>query len=190
MLEIGSVSTRWVALLRGINVGGSNRLPMADLREMLESIGLVGVRTHIQSGNVVFDVGPDSPPAHEADLSIAIAAVIRREASLSVPVVVRRLAEIVAIAEAHPDDGGDIPPNHLHVFVFDGSAAADAAPDEARFEPDRFTLGVREVYATYPNGSGRSKLTLDVFERAFDVTATARNLNTLRKIVALGAVDP
>lgn len=190
MLEIWSVSTRWVALLRGINVGGSNRLPMADLREMLGSIGLVDVRTHIQSGNVVFDVGPDSPPAHEVDLAAAIADAVRRKASLNVPVVVLRLAELATIAEAHPDAGGDIPPNLLHVFVFDGPVAADAAPDGTRFEPDRFTVGEREVYASYPEGSGRSKLTIDVFERAFGVTATARNLNTLRNIVALGAVDP
>ncbi|MEO6653327.1 MAG: DUF1697 domain-containing protein [Ilumatobacteraceae bacterium] len=188
------VPSRRVALLRGINVGGRNRLPMADLRAVLGSIGLVGVRTHIQSGNVVFDVDVgverESPLANDAELAIAISNAVRRSTSLDVKVVVLPLDQLAAIATSHPDDGGDIPPNHLHVFVLDGDADPDAAPASDQFEPDRFSVGDREVYVTYPGGSARSKLTIDVFERAFARTATARNLNTIRKIVALGVVDP
>ncbi len=177
------MSHRWVALLRGINVGGRNRLPMAELRKTLGAIGLENVRTHIQSGNVVFDAGPADS---EATLAAAIADAIDAQHRLRVPVVVRPLAEIADIARSHPHETGDTPPNWLLVFVLDGPVVPAESPDPEHFEPDRFALGEREVYATYPNGSARSKLTIEVFEKAFGVTATARNLNTLRKIVELG----
>ncbi len=181
------MSDQWVALLRGINVGGRNKVPMAELREQLDSIGLADVRTHIQSGNVVFRVGPDhAGTGDETGLATAIADAVGDRFDIRVPVVVRPFDEIAAVAESHPDDGSDVPPNWLLVFVLDGLAVPDEAPDPGRFEPDRWSLGEREVYATYPDGSARSKLTIDVFEKAFGVTATARNLNTLRKIVELG----
>ena len=176
---------QWVALLRGINVGGRNRLSMADLREDLAAIGLRNVRTHIQSGNVVFDAGP-AGDHEEATLTVAIADVLAERHQLRVPVVVRPFDEIAIIARSHPDEHGDTPPNWLLVFVLDGQVVPAESPAHERFEPDRFVLGEREVYATYPDGSARSKLTIELFEKAFGVTATARNLTTLRKIVELG----
>ena len=179
------MSAHWVALLRGINVGGRNRLAMADLRATLGSVGLENVATHIQSGNVVFDVAPDGP-VDEATLAAIIAHAVADQHELRVPVVVRPLDEIAIVTESHPDDPGEVPPNWLLVFVLDGPVVLAESPDAARFRPDRWTLGEREVYVTYPEGSARSKLTIDVFEQAFGVTATARNLNTLRKIVEIG----
>jgi uncharacterized protein (DUF1697 family) len=152
---------RAIALLRGVNVGGRHRLAMADLRSALGDAGFTGVQTYIQSGNLLFD-RPDGTD----DESIT--------------------AAVRAVLASHPDAGGDIPPKWLHVVLFDRPPTTVGRPDAAAFAPDRWVLGQREAYVTYPAGSGRSKLTLEVFERAFGVTATARNLATMVKIVALG----
>lgn len=179
--------TTWVALLRGINVGGRRRLPMADLRAALEQTGLREVRTYIQSGNVVFET--DSPDADESALAGAIAAAIDAASGLDVPVIVRTLDDIERVANAHPDADGDVAPAWLHVFLFDRPAVAGDAPDPDRFLPDRWELDRREMYVTYPSGAGRSKLTIDVVERALGVVATARNVTTLRALVGLGRGD-
>ena len=168
-----------VALLRGINVGGRNVLPMAELRSALETSGMSDVRTYIQSGNIVFRSADPDP-------ALAIGTVIRDAFGIEAPVVVRSLDMLDRIAVARPELGGDVPPKWLHAFVLDRPADASAAPDPDRFDPDRLVVDGREIYATYPNGSGRSKLTLDVIERSFGVVATARNVSTLAAIVALG----
>jgi uncharacterized protein (DUF1697 family) len=177
------VSARWIALLRGVNVGGGNRLSMAALRATLGELGLERVGTYIQSGNVVFDAAePDA--AHLAAL-IRTALIERHE--LDAPVVLRAAADFARIATRHPDADGGIAPKFLHVCFLDRvpDPATRAALDPSAFEPDGWTLDGSEVYLRYPNGSGRSKLTLDVLERAYGVTATSRNLNTVRKLVEL-----
>lgn len=180
----GSAVTRWIALLRGINVGGANRLAMSDLRATFELLGLANPKTYIQSGNVVFDAGDD---LDEMALVERIAGALADQHQLRVSVVLRAAAEIGRIAEAHPDADSGLEPKLLHVMFLDRapSTAVEGQLDPARCEPDGWTVDGREVYLRYPNGSGRSKLTLDVFERAFGVTATARNLNTVRKLVEL-----
>ncbi len=177
-------STRHVALLRGINVGGRNVLPMADLRSALGSSGLLDVRTYIQSGNVVFRT--DDEPIEEVDIADSIRSVISDTFDLDVPVIVRPLDDLERVAGAHPDDGGEVPPKWLHVFLLDRSADPADAPETAGFGADRWVVDGREIYATYPSGSGRSKLTVDVIERSFGVVATARNLTTLAATVDLG----
>lgn len=173
------VSEVQVALLRGINVGGRNILPMAELRSALEASGLSDVRTYIQSGNVVFRSAEPEP-------ATTVGAIIRESFGFDVPVIVRSLGDLERIAGAHPDLGGDVPPKWLHVFLLDRPGEPGGAPDPERFGADRFVLDGSELYATYPNGSGRSKLTIDVVERSFEVVATARNVSTLDAIVALG----
>jgi uncharacterized protein (DUF1697 family) len=179
-----SSSTDHVALLRGINVGGRNKLPMADLRSALESSGLRHVRTYIQSGNVVFDAGDLA--GGDTAVAEAVGSVIRDTFGLDVPVVTRTLDDLERIAGAHPDAAGDVPPKWLLVYVLDRPADPADAPDPGRFGSDRLVVDGREIYATYPAGSGRSKLSIDVIERSFGVLATARNLSTLGAIVALG----
>jgi len=182
---------RFVAFLRGINVGGHHRLPMADLRAALEAAGLLDVRTYIQSGNVVFDRPSELVVGEDADAELAIAGEIATAVDdacgWSVPVVVRRFDDIERIAGAHPDANGEVPPKWLHVLLLDRAPCeSGTAPDPSRYAPDRWVVDGREIYATYPEGSGRSRLTIDVFENAFGVMATARNLSTLAKIVELG----
>lgn len=183
-----SSSTGHVALLRGVNVGGRNKLPMADLRSALESSGLRNVRSYIQSGNVVFDADDVTGDLAGGDTTVAdaVGSVLRDTFGLDVPVVTRTLDELERIAGAHPDAAGDVPPKWLLVYLLDRPAEPADAPDPARFGSDRFVVDGREIYATYPAGSGRSKLTIDVIERSFGVLATARNLSTLGAIVALG----
>ncbi len=177
-------SGRHVALLRGINVGGRNVLPMADLRSALESSGLLDVRTYIQSGNVVFRT--DDGAIEDVDVTDSIRSVISDTFGLDIPVIVRPLDDLERVAGAHPDDGGDVPPKWLHVFLLDRPADPADGPDTGRFGADRWVVDGREIYATYPSGAGRSKLTIDVIERSFGVAATARNLTTLAAIVDLG----
>ena len=175
---------RWVALLRGVNVGGSNRLPMAALRETVASLGFDDVATHIQSGNVVF-----SAAGTERSLADALRAAVAERHDLAVPVVVRSAEELARIAAGHPDADGELDPKLLHVQFLDRAPDPEAAAaiDPIPFEPDRWALHGREIYVCYPNGSARSKLTIDVFERALGVTATARNLNTVRKLAELSS---
>jgi len=175
-------------LLRGINVGGKNVLAMADLRAAMAELGFDNVVTYIQSGNVVFDAEGTSP-RDEPALADRIAAAIAERDGLSVRVVLRTVAELARAAAGHPDVDSGIDSKLLHVVFLDAapSAAAVAALDPRPYEPDGWAVVGRDVYVRYPDGSGRSKLTLDVFERALGVTATARNLNTVRKLVELAA---
>lgn len=182
-----SVDATWVALLRGINVGGRNRVAMADLRAALESAGLERVRTHIQSGNVVFEAGADSADeSTESMLAATIVTAVEAAAGVSVPVIVRGLVEIVDALAGHPDAASDVPPKWLHVWFLSDAAPTEDIGDVARFAPARLVVDGRVAYATYPDGVAGSKLTIDVVERALGVTATARNLSTLAAIVALG----
>lgn len=174
-------------LLRGVNVGGANRLAMADLRATIGALGVERVATYIQSGNVVVDGWGDHD---ELDVVAAVGTALRDRYGLAVPVVARRAAEFAAVADRHPDLGTGIDPRFLHV------AFLDRAPDPAvistvaadRFAPDAWRLDRRELFLTYPDGSGRSPMTIDRFERAWDVAATARNLTTVRRIASMAGV--
>ncbi len=174
-------ASRWVVLLRGINVGGANRLAMAELRATLAAEGMTELQTYVQSGNVVF-----AHPCNDADeIAALVAAAIERRHRLTVPVVVRTGAEMGRIAAMHPDHGV-IEAKYLHVVFFDRTPDESTPPlDADRFAPDRFRIDGREAYVTYPSGSGRSKLTIGVFERAFGVTATARNMNSVRQLALM-----
>jgi uncharacterized protein (DUF1697 family) len=175
---------RWIVLLRGVNVGGGNKLPMAELRASLADAGFTDIVTHIQSGNVVLDDPHGDPEPAVAD---RVRRVLSDRHDLAVPVVVRPAADLEAIAAAHPDADGPIEPRFLHVLFLDRAPSPVDVEglDPSRWAPDRWTVDGRDVHVTYPNGSGRSKLTIDVFERAWAVTATGRNLNTVRQLARL-----
>ncbi len=176
--------TVWVGLLRGVNVGGGNRLPMAGLRTTVEFLGYTDVSTVLQSGNVVFRSDSD-----EASIVRRLGDAVAERHGLVVPVVVRTGAALAAALERHPDRHGPIAPKLLHVAFLDRAPADELVGDVAgaTWAPDRWALEGRELFLTYPNGSGRSRMTIDVFERAWGVTATARNLNTVARLAALAA---
>ena len=178
-------SMRAVALLRGINVGTGTRVPMAELRELAEGIGLTDVATYVQSGNLVFTTAP----LDEARLASSLEAAILTAFGVTSPVILRTQAELAAIGSAHPLAAGVERAALLHVvFLRDAPSKEDLARlDPARSPAERFMLDGRELYVHYPDGSGRSKLTLDYIERRLGTVATARNWNTVQKLVAMTA---
>ena len=178
----GMAGMRWVALLRGVNVAGHHRIAMADLRQAMTDAGATDVATYIQSGNLVFDAGTDDPEAAVTIVGDAVEAA----AGFRVPAVVRTVPELSRIADAHPDRDGAVPAKWLHVVLLDRVADPTQAPDPERFRPDRLVVAGAELYLTYPEGVGRSKLTVALLERAFDVVGTGRNLTTLRRLVDIG----
>ena len=173
---------KWVVLLRGINVGGANTLAMADLRALFDSLGHTEIATYIQSGNIVLT----SPNRDRAVLAAEICAGIERAHGLSISAVLRTPAELRASLAANPfttvPDGSGV---HI-TFLSDGPTPDDVARLEPeRFLPDRFELRGSELYLHYPDGSGRSKMTLDYFEKRLRVRGTTRNLNTVAKLIEL-----
>ena len=172
--------TIWVALLRGVNVGGANRLPMADLRTTVGSLGYTDVVTYIQSGNIVFR-SDDT----EATIVRRLGGVLTERHGVSVPVVARRGRDLAGVVARHPFAGPEIEPKLLHVAFLDRVPDLAGGPERDRWLPDRWAVDGRELFLAYPSGSGRSRMTIDQFERPWGVTATARNLNTIAKLVEL-----
>jgi len=173
----------FVALLRGINLAGRNRVSMPELRSALESLGLEDVVTYIQSGNVVFR----SRTGGAQKLAAAVEGAIAGRFGIDVVVILRTPAELAKVAAGNPFLRGGADPSKLHVVFLSGGPGkkATAQLDPARSPPDELRLEGREIYLHTPNGFGRSKLTVDYFERRLGVDATVRNWRTVTKLVAL-----
>jgi uncharacterized protein (DUF1697 family) len=173
----------FVGLLRGINVGGRAIVPMPKLKLLLVSMGFEDVTTYIQSGNVVFK----SPTGDDEALAASIQERIAESFGVSTTVLLRTPAELAEIADSNPflDRGADL--SKLHVVFLSGPPAAGAVGelDPNRSPPDEFSVRGREIYLHLPNGAGRSKLTIDYFEKRLGVRATARNWKTLTKLTEL-----
>ncbi|MBZ6226551.1 DUF1697 domain-containing protein [Streptomyces olivaceus] len=179
------MTTRYAALLRGINVGGARKLPMADLRALLEELGHGGVRTHLQSGQAVFASGHGD----EESLAAELARAIETRFGFPVDVLVRDHAYLRAVAEACPFPAADLEPKQLHVTYF--SAPVDeerfAPVDRSAFRPEEFRLGDRALYLYAPDGLGRSRLAEALAGPRVNkgLIATTRNWNTVTRLVEL-----
>jgi uncharacterized protein (DUF1697 family) len=172
-----------VALLRGINVGGKNPVPMADLARLFTAAGCASVRTYIQSGNVVF-----VPPAKlPADLAGLLAKRIEATFGFKVPVVLRSAGELDAVVRDNPFLAQGIEEDRLHVMFLADTPAAEAVArlDPERSPPDRFLVVGRDVYLHLPNGAARSKLTNDHFDRNLATVSTVRNWRTVSKLLEM-----
>jgi uncharacterized protein (DUF1697 family) len=169
-----------VALLRGINVGGANKLAMSDLRIVFESAGCSRVETIIQSGNVVFA----APAALLGDLASIVAAEIKRRFGVTTPVILRSDAEMRAILAGNPFLAAGVDPALLHVMCLADRPGKDqiAALDPQRSPPDEFALRGKDIYLHLPNGVARSKLTNAYFDKALRTIGTARNWRTITKL--------
>ena len=172
-----------VALLRAINVGGRNALPMKDLVALCEAEGCRDVATYIQSGNVVFNATPAVAKKVPEALRRAIAA----HAKLDVPVIVRDAAALAAIVRANPYLKTGVDPAELHVgFLASTPTAAHVAGlDPRRSPPDEFIVNGGEVYFRFPKGVGKTKLTVTYFDAKLATTITLRNWRTIGALMGL-----
>lgn len=172
-----------VALLRGINVGGKNKLPMKELAGIFTNLGASDVLTYIQSGNVVFRAGA----ALARRLPAAVTSAISKRFGFEVPVVVRTAEELREVARANPFLRAGAEVGSLHV-AFLASKPGIARVDSLEVDcspPDRFELRGREIYLCCPNGIGRTKLTNAYFDSKLATTSTVRNWKTVLKLVEL-----
>ncbi|WP_031086387.1 DUF1697 domain-containing protein [Streptomyces sp. NRRL WC-3549] len=179
------MSTRYAALLRGINVSGHRRVPMAELRALLTDLGHTGVATHLQSGNAVFG----SASGDEGTLGAELERAVEEHFGFRVDVLVRTGRYLAQVAEACPFPADRLEGRQLHVTFFDRSvdAARFASLDAAAFLPEEFRLGARELYLYAPDGLGRSKLADALARPALNrgVLATTRNWNTVARLVEM-----
>ena len=172
-----------IALLRGINVGGKNRLPMKELAALFVDAGCDDVRTYIQSGNVVFRTGS----TEGEDISTVISASILSRLGYQIPVITRTAREFQEIVQANPFVEAGAEADKLHVMFL--AELPDSANVEA-LDPDRspgdeFAVMGREIYLHCPNGVARSKLTNSYFDSRLSTTSTTRNWRTTLKLLEL-----
>ena len=164
-----------MALLRGVNVGGHRRVPMADLRAGLAAAGLADVRTYLQSGNAVFSGGPDD----EAEVEQLVRAVVAGTCGVDTDVVVRTGAELAGVVARNPWPERTSSPKLLHVLFL------SAVPEQVRAdrvgELEEVAADGREVWVIYGAGAGESKLRLEVP----GVVVTARNWTTVTALAAM-----
>jgi uncharacterized protein (DUF1697 family) len=158
----------YVALLRGINVGGNRIIKMADLKAMFEDAGASDVATYIQSGNVVF--------THPSRSAAKLAAHLEKEFGLTV--IVRTAAEMQAVLDNNP-----FPPESTHVFFLRTAGKVDLDPKP--FLPEKWQIVGRELYVFLPNGLGRSVLVGKLMRKPPVTDATARNWRTCEKLTAM-----
>ncbi len=175
----------YAALLRGINVGRNKRIAMADLRALVEGLGHESVRTHLQSGNVVFD----SPKRSAKPLEAAIEQAIAAELGMDVTVMVRRSDELAAVVAASPFGGRTHDPKQIHVAFLSEKPKTAAVKGFGieEFAPDELRVIGREAHLLYPDGYARTKLTNAVLEKQLGVRATSRNWRTVTALADLTA---
>ncbi len=177
------MTTTHILLLRGINVGGNNRIGMAPLRAALEDAGFTGVKTYLQSGNAVVTTSTASP----ATVARQVEQVIEDAFGLSIKVVVRSRGQIETVVANNPfADVADVGKWYFVTFCDPAPDPAKLAHlDPAEFEPERWLLDGDTLYCWYPKGLQTSKLEKAITKAKLGVTVTARNWNTVTKLLDL-----
>jgi uncharacterized protein (DUF1697 family) len=174
---------RYIALIRGINVGGVV-LKMEDLKRMLEYIGYSKVTTYIQSGNAFFETKEVNKRKMEAE----IAQEIKNKIDRDVGVIVKTVEELRRIAESHPlAELGDEKNLYVTLLSYDPTGPDVEILMETMNEVDRHEVAHRAVYSYYGQGYGNSKRSNNFIEKILKVSATTRNWATIRKLAELGA---
>jgi uncharacterized protein (DUF1697 family) len=165
----------FVALLRAVNVGGTGKLPMNDLKDICEALGFGAVRTYIASGNVVF-----SSRKSEAAVKAALEKRLEAYAGKPVGVAVRSAAEIAQVLSDNPFPKAA--PNRIMAVFLDRVPSADALDGIRGQKDEQIKLGRREIYIHCPEGMGKSKLVVPTAK-----TGTARNMNTVATLARMAA---
>lgn len=165
----------YIALLRAVNVGGTGKLPMAELRAMCEALGFREVRTYIASGNVVFRTG-----LSEAKAKAALEGALRDYAGKPVGVALRTAAQMARALAANPF--AQAAPNRAVLIFLDQAPPADALAAVKHRKDEQIALGEREIYVHYGEGMADSKLVVPAAK-----AGTARNLNTVAKLIEMAS---
>ncbi|MEM8926961.1 MAG: DUF1697 domain-containing protein [Bacteroidota bacterium] len=172
----------YIAFLRGINVSGQKKIKMADLRASLRKQGLENVRTYIQSGNIIFE----TLNAKTRELEITMEKAIKLDFGFEVPVLIRTPQEIQDILNENPF-GGETDIKGLYFALLHKTPLDELATtfQQLKFENDDFHYTSDCVYLNCKMGAGKAKLTNNLIESKLKVTTTTRNLNTMKKMIAL-----
>ena len=174
----------FISMLRGVNVGGHRPVKMAELVDLYRSLGLKEPRSYIQSGNVIFG----SAAKDAAALPRRIEQAIEKKFGIHSDVILRTADEINDVVTRNPFAGRlDVAPNKLQVIFLSCEPDAQCAGRVASLpsEPEELHLLGRELFIHFPNGFGKSKLTQSALDRAVGVPGTARNWNTVQKLLEL-----
>jgi uncharacterized protein (DUF1697 family) len=185
-VEVGDRMKTYIALFRGINVGGNNILPMNELVTVLERIGAHNVKTYIQSGNAVFQ----GEETNASLLSNKISAAIKKSHGFEPQVLLLELEQMEKAVESNPFPEAESEPKALHLYFL------SAVPENPDFDTlasiknysERFALKDGVFYLHAPEGIGRSKLAAKT-EKLLGVSATARNWRTVCKIMAMAKLS-
>jgi uncharacterized protein (DUF1697 family) len=167
--------TTFVALLRAVNVGGTGKLPMEDLRSLCAEAGFTKVRTYIASGNVIF-----SCRKSEKQVKAALEASLEDCTGKKVGVFMRTAAEMAEVTANNPFP--DVPANRVMAFFLDAPPPRDTLDHVTGRKDEQIALGIREIYVHYGEGMGKSKLKIPAAK-----AGTARNMNTVAKLAELAA---
>ncbi len=174
-----------VALLRGINVGGNNRLPMKELIAIFAAAGGTEVSAYIQSGNILFR----APPGALKKLGLRVQEEIKNNYGFTVPVVLRTADEIHGLVSANPyledDTEADVSILMVMFLADQPKAASVAALDPTRSPPDEFTLRGREIFLRCPNTFAKTKLSNAYFDSKLGTVSTGRNWRTVLQLAEL-----
>ena len=165
--------TAFVALLRAVNVGGTGKLPMGELKAMCEAAGFAKARTYIASGNVVFE-----SDASEKEVKAALEKRLKSYAGRPVGVLVRTAAEMKAVISNNPFP--NVAPNRTVAIFLDAPAPPDALAHATNVKREEMRLGRREIYVHYGDGVGQSRLKIPAA-----ASGTARNINTIAKLAEM-----
>jgi uncharacterized protein (DUF1697 family) len=176
-------ASKQVAFLRGINVGGKNKLPMKDLTALFVQAGCTDVSHFIQSGNVLFR----ATKALAARLPVLIAKQIADQFGYRTPVVLRTLEQLQEVVDFNPfvETGSDEENLYVLFLAEMPTEASVASLDPNRSPPDSYEVNGREIYLDLVNGAARTKLTNDYFDRRLGTISTARNWRTVNRILEL-----
>ena len=164
-----------IALLRAVNVGGTGKLPMAELKAMAEELGFENVRTYIASGNLLFDTD-----LREAAAKSKLEKRLADYAGKGVGVMIRSAAEMAEVVKTNPF--ATEPGNRVVAIFLDAPPPESALTAHRNLKDERIRLGRREIFVHYPSGQGESRLVIPAAK-----AGTGRNMNTVAKLAEMAA---
>ena len=178
----------YILLLRGINVSGHNKIKMADLKNMLENIGLESIKTYIQSGNVVFNSGEEDPSILEQKVHSAI----YNEFGFEVPVLILESNCFIAIIDKSPwDENEDFEENKCYFVLLKNTPKIELIQllEAEKFSNEVFSITKKCVFLKCNNGYGKAKCNNNFFEGKLKVQATTRNYKTMVKLLGMAKTN-